>query len=327
MLTKLARASLDFIDRHDWLYIIISMAVTLIVAFFFMCIFGIASADFSGGNTIYYGPNEVYNSSLADANNSYVHQGDNITQGSWYDLSGNYGFSGILAHWNDDVDDAGVTTPDYTFTLTNPYQVYIDPAKFPVGRWYQWDGAAGCYGGTINNNNGGTILGATPTTASDNEYCLSGFGNDNDFVFTVVPAPAPSPGQNITVIKSMNITAYIGNQTVEIPVTYTEIITPNATPTIEPSYEQTVALSGNGLVTAAATAPQGLVTLAETSPQGLVTAGPETTPVAGATEDVQDINGNPVNGVVPVQEVTASPVPVSLGIIGLGIGILIWRRK
>ena len=32
-------------------------------------------------------------------NNSYVHQGDNISQGNYYDLHGVYGFSGEVASW------------------------------------------------------------------------------------------------------------------------------------------------------------------------------------------------------------------------------------
>ena len=144
-------------ERKDWMI----AGEMILVGLIFVCAILIGTA---WANTLYYGPEISYNASLTDANNSYVHQGDNITQGNYYDLSGIYGFSGILAHWNDDFDNAGVTEPDYMFTIISPYAVYIDPAKFPVGRWYQWDGGVGCYGGTNTNNNGGTILGATLIT-------------------------------------------------------------------------------------------------------------------------------------------------------------------
>ena len=114
-------------ERKDWMI----AGEMILVGLIFVCAILIGTA---WANTLYYGPEISYNASLTDANNSYVHQGDNITQGNYYDLSGIYGFSGILAHWNDDFDNAGVTEPDYMFTIISPYAVYIDPAKFPVGR-------------------------------------------------------------------------------------------------------------------------------------------------------------------------------------------------
>ena len=42
----------------------------------------------------------IYNySEVVVPNNSYVHQGENISQGRYYDLSGVYGWSGLLANW------------------------------------------------------------------------------------------------------------------------------------------------------------------------------------------------------------------------------------
>ena len=250
-------------------------------------------------NTLYYGPEISYNASLTDANNSYVHQGDNITQGNYYDLSGIYGFSGILAHWNDDFDNAGVTEPDYMFTIISPYAVYIDPAKFPVGRWYQWDGGVGCYGGTNTNNNGGTILGATPTpTYNEAGLCTNGFGNDNAYVFAVV-APVAAPV--VPVVHTMNVTETVGNQTIIIPITYTETVT--ATPTSVISNAQTIVV------------PTTVDTSSTTEP---------------GQSNAVDINGDPINGVsTNFQSVTPSPVPVDVTLCGLvgAIGILVWGRE
>jgi len=98
-------------------------------------------------------------------NNSYVHQGENISQGFFYDLTGIYGFSGKVGHWKNS-DDAGFTYPDNVMDLGGtPYSVYIDPAKFVTGKWYQFDG------GFCNK---------------EDTFCTYSFGSGNAYVFYVV---------------------------------------------------------------------------------------------------------------------------------------------
>ena len=134
-------------------------------------------------------------------NNSYVHQGENISQGNYYDLNGVYGFSGILGHWKDD-NGMGVYAPDHLVTLDGNLRkpTYIDPAKFPVGRWYQWDGI----------------------TCRESDYCTSSFGHGNNYVFSVVrpigDAAIRKEIPNSTMQYSATIVIFDGNVTRTIAV-------------------------------------------------------------------------------------------------------------
>jgi hypothetical protein len=172
-------------------------------------------------NIIYYGTELNYSVNVLP-NNSYVHQGENISQGYWYDLSGVFGFSGVLASW-DDSDNVGYTPPDHLVSITiSPRNIYIDPIKYPVGRWYQLDSY-----GTENACNGGNV---------DNlSLAYSSFRNGNNYVFAVVaaaPATNQTPMVNVTPTDlpqhTYHATAYIfnGNQTVPIDFTYSVTDTP-----------------------------------------------------------------------------------------------------
>jgi hypothetical protein len=142
-------------------------------------------------------------------NNSYVHQGENISQGNYYDLRGVYGFSGKLGHWNNQYD-AGSGEPDQIITLSGGYEfTYIDPVKFPVGKYYQWDGNY-CPAGS--------------------DVCRKGFGNNNAYVFYVNPEQAAA--QEVSVVKHSNITVVSGSGVMQIPVTYSETVNVTAAPTI-----------------------------------------------------------------------------------------------
>lgn len=74
---------------------------------------------------------------------AYVTQGMSVNQSEYYDLSGIYGFSGELGWWkywyNEGSDDLA---PDKIIDLNsmNYHKVYIDPAVWNLGNWYQWDG-------------------------------------------------------------------------------------------------------------------------------------------------------------------------------------------
>ena len=303
------------------------LALALVILFALLLIVSSANADFSGSNTIFYGPEPVYNTTLADANQSYVHQGDNITQGNYYDLSGIYGFSGIIEAWKDDIDDAGITQPDYTFVVSgSPGLTYIDPKLFPAySRWYQDDGGSGANCNNANSNaanyfSGGNLVTSSANTGN-NGVCTNGFLNDNAFVFTVLPPASNMTPINHTVVKTINITEQVGNQTIVVPFTYTEVETPVITPVATLVNEQ--------VVNTVTTRPTLLLPTTATIP---VTTIATTVPVTGPTEqNVVDINGDPVQGIAGgVPTVTAkSPMPVRLSLIALGIvlGVVLWRRK
>lgn len=151
-----------------------------------------------------YGSNPNY-SILVLPNASYVHQGENISQGYYYDLSGVYGFTGKLAHWDWD-DDVGMDTPDQINDIPNHRDmVYIDPAKYPVGRWFQCD-----------------------TWAEGGDSICGDFGANNAYAFAVVP---PMSNETIkpqvrTETRYKNITMFTNGEMKVIPVTYTVTITP-----------------------------------------------------------------------------------------------------
>ena len=268
----------------------------ILVGLIFVCAILIGTA---GANTLYYGPNVNY-SEVVLPNNSYVHQGENISQGNYYDLSGIYGFSGVLAHWNDKYN-AGVTEPDLTYTISNnPYSVYIDPTKFPPGQYYQWDGGTNCgansVSGTSNYFSDGVLVTSTP--GDEGGSCMGEFGNDNTYVFTVVAQATP---QYVPVVHTMNVTETVGNQTIIIPVTYIDTVTDTPIPVI--SNAQTIVI------------PTTVDTSSTTEP---------------GQSNAVDINGIPINGVsTNFQSVTPSPVPVDVTLCGLvgAIGILVWRRE
>ena len=147
-----------------------------------------------------YGSNYNY-SQVVLPNNSYVHQGENISQGRCYDLSGVYGFSGVIAHWKYE-DDVGYTYPDTTIDIMSKRgDICITEDKFPVGNYYQWDG----------------------NYCKEDDWCSSGFGHGNTYVFHVV-APLAQTSTVETVYS--NITVESGGQKIEIPVTYTVVSTP-----------------------------------------------------------------------------------------------------
>jgi hypothetical protein len=139
-------------------------------------------------------------------NNSYVHQGENISQGNWYDLSGVCGWSGKWAHWKNE-DDIGYVFPSDVVSPNNLRWVFIDPNVFPAGRYYQWDGSY----------------------CTDSASCSSGFMHGNAYVFYVVQQQVSR--QEKIVVHTSNISISQNGSTVQIPVTYTEVQTYYGTPT------------------------------------------------------------------------------------------------
>ena len=122
--------------RKDWIHV----GEVIIIGLLFFAILMVVSVSAISGATI---QNILTIASMSCQTIRYVHQGENISQGNYYDLSGIYGFSGVVVSWKDD-DNAGITQPEYVITLSHPSKVYIDPEIFPAGRYYQWDGGY-CY--------------------------------------------------------------------------------------------------------------------------------------------------------------------------------------
>ena len=182
------------LEIPNWLQVGLTMlaAVAILVILTFTA--PVSAAIFT------YGTNYNY-SEVVLPNNSYVHQGENISQGYYYDMFGVYGFSGKVAHWKNE-DDIGYEIPDTVVTLDDhPHHLmYIDPEKFPVGEWYQWDG--------VNCD-------------EDSGWCKSGFGHGNNYVFAVVKKAQEykTVDKSVTVYKNITVTGEDGNEmTVQVTV-------------------------------------------------------------------------------------------------------------
>lgn len=146
-------------------------------------------------------------SAVVVPNNSYVMQGENISQGNVYDLRGVYGWSGQVGHWNND-NNAGIGQPDQIVTLTGKKTTFIDPVKFPVGRWWQWDG---------------------DYCPVDSASCSTGFGRGNAYVFYVVQGQEGGVRER-TGVQTSYITILQNGSSIQIPVTYAQVETYYATP-------------------------------------------------------------------------------------------------
>jgi hypothetical protein len=265
---------------HWWIPVIIAGGILLIVLIAF--IIPNASAD-----VISYGPSYNY-SEVVLPNTSYVHQGENISQGDWYDLNGVYGFSGKVAHWTDP-GNIGYQSPDQIVVLNgNPHTLtYIDPAKFPVGEWWQWDGQI-C--DTVNG------------------YCSSGFGHGNNYIFAVVAQQGQQVNQQERiVVYTSNITILQNGSSVQIPVTYTEVQTFVGTPV------PTVTTGISGTIVVPTPVPTETQYYSDQPPNADV-----------QDQNGIPINGGVAGAVV----VTAkSPVPVVVPVLAIIIMLVVMRRK
>ena len=265
---------------HWWIPVIIVRGILLIILTGLLI--PMAYAD-----VISYGPSYNY-SEVILPNDSYVHQGENISQGNWYDLGGIYGFSGKIAHWTD-TSNIGYQSPDQIIVLTgSPHTpTYIDPILYPAGEWYQWDGQV------------------CDTTKG---YCSSGFGHGNNYAFAVVkPQGNETIVNSVIVVKYSNITILQNGSSIQIPVTYTEIQTYSGTPV--PT--DTTGIGGTIMVP---------------TPETTNIPTPNNQPVAMDVQDQNGIPIN--GGVAGAVQVTAkSPVPVVVPVFAILITLFVIRRK
>jgi len=126
-----------------------------------------------------------------------VKPGDTIYLGGTYDLTYVSGVSKQFAWWKDWKIESTDCTPDLVNTISyietngavNPKMVYIDPAKYKVGNWWQWDG---CYIDTINSKSG--------------EAKWLPYANDNNLAFRIIYSPVtPTPSPVPTVPTTIRI--------------------------------------------------------------------------------------------------------------------------
>jgi hypothetical protein len=148
-------------------------------------------AAFLQNGTLYYADiatNDIYE--------KVVMPGDTIALGRTYDLTKVYGVSKTFAWWKDPALAGSSCTPELIIPIgyvqtngkLNPKQVYIDPAVWKPGSYWQWDG---CFE-RANYKRGHPDL--VPYVA------------DDSLAFKVIydphpPTPAPAPAPDEIIIK------------------------------------------------------------------------------------------------------------------------------
>ena len=209
-----------------------------------------------------YGSMQNY-SAVVLPNNSYVHQGENISQGEWYDISGVCGWSLQWATWKN-TDDIGYTSPTAIISPDNVRWVYIDPKIFPVGEYYQWDGSH----------------------CDDRNICSSGFEHGNAYVFAVVPKRLGTHNETVTTYKNITMTYENGTQEL-IQVTAQETV--QVTDTIAGKQD----VLASNIVTMEVPV-HGMITAVETPRQTLLLPGSDHTPEPTTIPEVTVKSGIPV---------------------------------
>ena len=129
-----------------------------------------------------------------------VQQGDNITQGETYDLSGIYSwgdYQGQFAYWKHWYNEGTNVEPTKVIFVEprNRYNVYIDPSQWTVGNWYKR--CSDCK----NENNfafkviasNDAIVRAQPTTVAPGQTMVAVTGRITQTQTTSTPTETPTP--------------------------------------------------------------------------------------------------------------------------------------
>jgi len=70
---------------------------------------------------------------------TYLHQGEEVYYGDRVDLTGVYGWRCTVAHWDPGTND--LQPPSQIRDVCSfAENIEITPDRFPVGRWYKWEG-------------------------------------------------------------------------------------------------------------------------------------------------------------------------------------------
>jgi hypothetical protein len=207
----------NFAEKYrKWILAFLTIIGAFITLGIIICVWILLFSTPVSGEIFIYGSEYNYSVNVLP-NNSYVHQGENISQGSFYDLTGVYGWSGYLAMWKHE-EDVGYIMPDAYINFNTgpaPRHYYIDPATMPVGDWYQIDKF------TFGKDS--------------NDIQSISFGQNNALAFHVVsgqfatdaggnPIATPQVGTTMVVHQDV-ITQYNGTGIEHIPVTYTQLET------------------------------------------------------------------------------------------------------
>lgn len=136
-----------------------------------------------------------------------AHPRDTLIQGRSYDLLKISGFSQIYAHWDDESLAMTNCNPDHiintsffgTNGLMRPDNVYLDPATWTTGDWYQWDG---CFNRYVR---GQTTPNMVPYS-SDNAYMFTIISWQDYQIAKTWQTRGNTPVENITPAEVVNKT-------------------------------------------------------------------------------------------------------------------------
>lgn len=172
----------------------------------------------------------------------YVYQGENVTQGQIYDISGVSSFGehyGEFAYWKDWWQEGGSSTPTIINRIEHRFQfsVCIDEKRWRVGNWYKYNGDADVRNENtlafrvIAGNTSSVCAGAAEPTPVPTAiiYDITGVPTSVPTVITNSPAtitvtPLPTPERT-------------PNEMITLKTTPTKVVTrvvAGATPTFPP---------------------------------------------------------------------------------------------
>jgi hypothetical protein len=122
----------------------------------------------------------------------YIQQSGTINQTETYDMTSVYGWTGKFAHWDNSYDENTDVEPDQIVDLNKikkSYAVYIDPAIWKLGNWYQYDGK-------MDERHGNTLAFVVNKSQSNVTANVTAKATS---VKTAVKTPTPTPSpQNET---------------------------------------------------------------------------------------------------------------------------------
>lgn len=206
--------------RRFWAFVSVVLAIAgYSIAVICVCSSHVLADVFVYGSEYNYSVNVL-------PNNSYVHQGENISQGCYYDLTGVYGWSGILGMWKHE-GDIGYTMPDAYIDFNGgplPRHYYTDPEKMPAGDWYQLDKFS--FKGTSDDT-------SAPSFGQNNALAFHLVGKQ--YAISDTGELLSPPVQTTIATYYRNITQYNGTGIEHIPVSYTQVETVTASSTFVPA--------------------------------------------------------------------------------------------
>jgi hypothetical protein len=175
----------------------------------------------------------------------YVYQGENVTQGSVYDISGVAGFGehyGEFAYWKDWWQEGGASTPTIINRIERRYlfSVCMDEKRWVVGNWYKYNGEENY----MNENNFAFSVKRDNTSGNSSISCKGASADPTPvptaIIYDITGVPTSIPTEVTTTVPeyiAMVTPERTPNETITLKTTPTIVIrkvVTGATPTFPP---------------------------------------------------------------------------------------------